>query len=507
MKKVIIFPLCMFLVFSFVLASCSPVENTSKKNTDNTYSDIFSFAQTQRTTPPQSTKSTDTASFIDTASTDYNTTKAGDNSTQNSNSSSKNSTNNSTDKNNNKTNSSSKSASSSEKISTTKNTTKSTSNTTTEKPQQNDGKYQAVNYSTVKGIWFSYIELYPKLKDKATFENYIKTAFDNVKIDGYNTVFVHVRAFGDALYPSDYFALAGTRAKTLTGSRNFDPLQIMVNEAHKRNLSIHAWINPYRIANYSSVKGSFTLKNWWNDSYTKKHYIKEAYNESGSFLWYVLNPAIDEVVELITNGVKEIVENYNVDGIHMDDYFYPSSLKDNDTSFDYEQFKNSGYSDIRKFRISNTTKLVKNINKAIKSINSSVKFGIAPTGNNYQYKSSGIPWNDYIDSKAWINNKYIDYIAPQIYWSFNNKSLPFETAFNGWANLTKGSSVKLVIGITLSAPNSSSFKSEQDVLKRQAQMALNQANGLIIYKYAELYGSSDFYVNEEIQAMKPIIKG
>ena len=81
--------------------------------------------------------------------------------------------------------------------------------------------------------------------------------------------------FGDALYPSDYFALAGTRAKTLTGSRNFDPPQIMVNEAHKRNLSIHAWINPYRIVNYSSVKGNFTLKNWWNDSYTKNTILKK----------------------------------------------------------------------------------------------------------------------------------------------------------------------------------------------------------------------------------------
>ena len=137
-EKVIIFPLCMFLVFSFVLASCSPVENTSKK-IPTILILIYFVCTNSADNPPQSTKSTDTASFIDTASTDYNTTKAGDNSTQNSNSSSKiqliiqliKTITKLTHLQNPLVQM---------KTSTTKNTTKSTSNTTTEKPQQNDGK-------------------------------------------------------------------------------------------------------------------------------------------------------------------------------------------------------------------------------------------------------------------------------------------------------------------------------------------------------------------------------
>lgn len=491
MKKCI----ALLLAFCFVLASCSRVEDTSFDENESTNRDIFSDA-TSQSLPENATKTEQNTTTIITqqttpqilSETTAETTTAPQTTTE------------------------IKSTTTTKKTeATAKATTTTPKPTPTQTPTQaptptpnpsSSGNYQALNYTEVKGMWLSYIELYSQLSSKTKFENYIKSTFDDIKLGGYNTVYVHVRAFGDALYRSDYFPYAGQTGGSLRENLGFDPLQIMIDEGHRRNLSIHAWVNPYRIASksqYTNLNGEYTLKNWWNNSATNTTYIK---NVDGNWL----NPAIPDVMDLITNGVTEIVENYNVDGIHFDDYFYPDSVKYANTSFDKAEFDKSGYTDLRKFRVDNTSKLIKKVYSAVKNANSRMLFGISPNGNAYQFKN-GLPCNDYIDVKLWARTDgYVDYIAPQIYWSFNG-TLPYETALNGWIDITKNTNTKLIVGLTADAPNSNGFATETNVLKRQAQMALAKTDGVILYRYELVYNPKNSAINKEVTAMNPIIKG
>lgn len=495
MKKYI----AVLLVFCFLLASCSKVEDTSYNENESLYRDIFSEA-TSQSLPENATKSVEnTTTIINEQTSPLTSSETTTESTtipQVTNEA-KNTTTKKTE-----TTTTKASTTTTPKSTPTQSPPPSQSPPSTPNPPTNTD-YQALNYTEVKGMWLSYIELYSQLSSKTKFENYIKSTFDDIKLGGYNTVYVHVRAFGDALYRSDYFPYAGQSGGSLSENISFDPLQIMIDEGHRRNLSIHAWINPYRIASksqYSSLNGEYTLKNWWNNSATNTTYIK---NVDGNWL----NPAIPDVMDLITNGVKEIVKNYNVDGIHFDDYFYPNSVNDSNTSFDKAEFDKSNYTSLRKFRVDNTSKLIKKVYSAVKNMNSSVVFGISPAGNAYQFRSNGLPWNDYIDVKLWASTDgYVDYIAPQIYWSFNG-ALPYETALNGWIDITKNTKTKLIIGITADAPNSNGFATETDVLKRQAQMALAKTNGVILYRYELVYNPKNSSVNKEVTAMNPIIKG
>lgn len=307
----------------------------------------------------------------------------------------------------------------------------------------------------LKAMWISYLEFEAYLNtytpNKTNFTKFITHLYDQCVANNMNAVIVHVRPFGDAIYDSSYFPwskyISGKQGK----NPGFDPLTIMVNEAHKRNLEFHAWLNPYRVSfstSYTSLSSDNPARKWHNSSSTSRNVLS-----FGGKLYY--NPSKTEVQKLIINGVKEIVTNYKVDGIHFDDYFYPSFSSSNvKTSFDateYNAYKKAregagkSYQSIYNWRRSNVNSLVSGVYSAVKAINKDVEFGISPAGNIDNLKSN---YSYYVDIDTWLNHKgYVDYIMPQIYWGFTHKTAAYDKVLTRWINLNKKGIVDLHVGI------------------------------------------------------------
>lgn len=272
---------------------------------------------------------------------------------------------------------------------------------------------------------------------------------DDVEEMGMNAVVVQIKPTADAFYPSKY----GPWSEYLTGTQGknpgYDPLAFMVEEAHKRNLEFHAWFNPYRITmNHTNIKRLSAdhpaRKNpQWTASY-------------GGKLYY--NPGIPEVKKFIIDGILEVVKNYDIDGVHMDDYFYPYKVKGKEFP-DAAQFKKYGkgkFKTVGDWRRDNVNQLVRDLNIAIKKEKSYVKFGISPFGvwRNIANDSTGSKttagltnYDDlYADTREWIRKGYIDYITPQIYWNIGYKPAAYDILLDWWIKETSGKPVHLYIG-------------------------------------------------------------
>lgn len=248
--------------------------------------------------------------------------------------------------------------------------------------------------NTKKACWISFLDIEVLLQDKneKDFRARVSAMYDNVIKYNMNTVIVHVRALGDAMYPSDYYPWAAyfTTDRTNPG---YDPLQIMIDLAHQKNLQFEAWINPYRLSRDNESTLSFKETPYY------KQFLPFTieYKASGGQTCLVLDPSKQETRDLITNGVREIVSRYDVDGIHFDDYFYVSGMADN---LDIASKK------------ANVNALVLQVYKTIKSIKPDCTFGISPAGNLDNARSQGA------DIDTWLSTSgYIDYIMPQIYWT------------------------------------------------------------------------------------------
>lgn len=295
---------------------------------------------------------------------------------------------------------------------------------------ENDKSSACLNYDVQHARWISYLDFSDIMinKSESDFTDSIIKILSDAKEQNINTIYFQTRAFGDAYYNSELFP-AGAFL-----NQDYDPLNIFINQAHSMNISVHAWINPLRCQTaeeFSSIPDNFTTKKWFNEF--QGTYIC---NVDGR-MW--LNPAYTEVDNLIIDGILEILENYDVDGIHIDDYFYPTD----DENFDKSAFDNSGSSDLYSWRIENINRLVSNIYSAVKSYDENIIFGISPQGNiNIDYNSQ------FADVKTWCSvSGYCDYIVPQIYFGFENDTCPFEQTFAQWYNMTKNSDVSLVIGL------------------------------------------------------------
>lgn len=368
--------------------------------------------------------------------------------------------------------------------------------------------YKALNYSEMKGVWISYLEIATLLKNKSEsdFRSALKSIYTNCAQLGLNTVYVHARAFGDAFYYSDLFPFSKHISGQYGLKTSYDPLKIMVDEAHKQGLSIHAWINPLRLctaSELSSLSGDFPIKSWYNSSSKNGTYIV---NVNGTFY---LNPAYKEAVKLVGDGVREIVSRYDVDGVHIDDYFYPTT----DTYFDSKAFAESDISSLSAFRISNCNKLVKEIYNAVHECSGTAVFGISTQGsmsNNLNQL--------YADAQAWCSGGYVDYFAPQIYYGFENSAQPFKTCTDQWNELVDGTDVKLAIGLAVYKVGAEDkwagagvyeWVNTDSMLKRQIEYAQSCKNygGFALYSYNYLFtnGYLTSSIKREIENFKPLI--
>ena len=351
--------------------------------------------------------------------------------------------------------------------------------------------YNALNFREQKGFWITYLEYGSILKNKSedSFRKSIGNYFDNISALGFNTVYVQVRAFGDAYYDSDLYPSGEQFDGTIGTNNDFDALQIMIDCAHERNMSIHAWINPMRLmytSQLEAISDSYPIKKWYNsDKYNGTYIVK-----SGD-RWY-LNPAYSEVTDLIASGITEIAANYDVDGIQIDDYFYPTT----DSSFDKSAYSASETDlSLSDWRIANVNRMVKKLYKAAHNANSTIVFGISPQGsvdNNYNQL--------YADVKTWCKSGgYCDYILPQVYFGFDNAALPYGDVISLWSNMVKSDDVKLVIGLAAykigaedtyaGSGGKNEWLDNNDIISRQMKLAetLGNYGGVAIYRYDSLF--------------------
>lgn len=290
----------------------------------------------------------------------------------------------------------------------------------------------------MRGMWVSYMELSMENESSKTqkaFEDKFTEIAQKCRESGFNTLIVQVRPFCDALYKSSYFPWSHILTGTQGENPQYDALQIMCDICKENNLKIHAWINPYRVSSNETPK-----KLSDNNPYIKNSEIGIK-TDNGIFL----DPSNETAQQLISDGVKEIAENYDVDGIQFDDYFYPTE----DESFDKKQYEayiekygKENSMSLDNWRMQNVNTLICNVYRTIKSVDSSVEFGISPQGN--------IGNNDglYADVKSWCTCKgFADYICPQIYFSLENPALTFEDCLDSWTSLDFDENVKLYVGL------------------------------------------------------------
>lgn len=304
----------------------------------------------------------------------------------------------------------------------------------------------------MRGVWVSSVYNLDYPSSPTTDPDKLRAEADEILDNcvkwGLNAVFLQVRPSGDALYKSDLFPWS----KYLTGSvgtapqDGFDPLEYWVEAAHKRGLELHAWINPYRITRSKDTE--------WN-SLPSTHPAKMnpdwvvKYSDGN----YYFNPGIPEVRDLVTRGAVEIVQNYDVDGLHMDDYFYPGT--DFNDAATYQKY-GSSFSNIADFRRDSVNQLVAQLDTAVHNIDPDIQFGISPSGiwANKSTDPRGSNTNgsehyvsSYADSLYWIENGLVDYIIPQIYWEIGHKLADFATLADWWNDAVAGSDVHLYIGM------------------------------------------------------------
>lgn len=328
----------------------------------------------------------------------------------------------------------------------------------------------ATNSSQMKAVWISFLEFQSfKGSSEQGFRNTISTYFDKSVGKGLNTVIVQVRPHGDSFYESDYYPWSKSVSGTMGQALSYDPVAIMVEEAHARKLSIHAWINPYRTmtdAEMALIDSSYPVKAWYESGNRSNYMVKVA---SDGRWW--LKPGNAEVVQLIQNGVAEIVSKYNVDGVHIDDYFYGDKL--------------TVYGDSKAQAQANTTALVKGIYSTVKAIKPSVLFGVSPMGGFRE--GNDLPASDLsyhsTDLKKWCQNPgYMDYLMPQVYWGYAHETQPFTMTLNKWQDFVTEPSVALYIGIAPSGLPASEI--EEQVRDINASY---RATGYCLYRYEYMH--------------------
>lgn len=360
-----------------------------------------------------------------------------------------------------------------------------------------------------RAAWISFLEFKKTGYTEKEFKSRIDEMYDNCVNLKMNAVIVHVRPFGDAFYPSPNFPWSEYVSGTQGKNPGFDPLKYMVSAAHDRGLEFHAWMNPYRVTtsstSYTKLAKNNPARVWKEDG--KKENDRNTLSFGGNLYF---NPASSEVQNMIVEDIQYIVKNYDVDGINFDDYFYPTLGSNYKTTFDnveYDAYKKECTDNkikalsIADWRRNNVSTLVADIYSAIKKIDSSVRFGISPAG---VINTLTLDDRHYVDIKRWLSSSgYVDYIAPQIYWSMKHPTAAFGKMVNEWASIRTSNTVSLYIAIANykagePVQGDPSWASNTNELKTQVEYArgTGKVDGFCFYRYESMVKKNDKAVKE-----------
>ncbi|MBO4673862.1 MAG: family 10 glycosylhydrolase [Bacteroidaceae bacterium] len=329
-----------------------------------------------------------------------------------------------------------------------------------------------------RGAWIQCVNGQYLGKSPEQIRRMLSDQLDTLQQCGINAILFQVRAEGDALYKSSYEPwsryLTGTQGTP--PANGWDPLAWMVQECHRREMECHAWINPYR----AKTKGTTALA----QNHAAVKHPERMFEYDG--LW-IFNPAIAENRTYTCMIVEDILEHYDVDGIHMDDYFYPypvNGLALPDQS--YYDADPRGFATIEDWRRDNVNLLIRDLHQLIRSVKPWVKFGISPfgiyrnspTGENCKEGSATSGTQNYDDLYAdivyWVKQGWVDYNIPQIYWNLGTKAADYEVLIHWWNDYCGGRPLfigqdieRTVKGVDPNNPNSHQMLIKYDLQRSQ----------------------------------------
>ena len=341
------------------------------------------------------------------------------------------------------------------------------------------------------GVWLSYSEINGMLKSSSGFKAEFAEVIKNCSYLKISDIYVHVRAFCDSLFKSEYFPQISA-AKEL----DYDVFEYIISECRKTGIRVHAWLNPYRVSSSSEDTEALDPESpaykWLhdNDAANDVNVVK-----SGGIY---LNPAEYQVRELVIDGIREILEKYDVDGIHFDDYFYPTT----DESFDsasYEKYKSGSENPLPldEWRRSNVNALISGCYTAVKFYSKDILFTVSPAAsveNNYNEL--------YADVEGWLESGCVDCIIPQLYFGFEypDTEFSFEQLLEQWCGLAScNDNVSLLIGLapyktgTDSEPDREEWNKYTDIIARQVEKCYENENvsGFVLFSYSSLVSDNE----------------
>lgn len=350
----------------------------------------------------------------------------------------------------------------------------------------------AGNADEARLMWVSYKEWETMdFSTEAAFAAQAEAMMANCADLGLDRVLVQVRPFADALYPSALFPWSDLCTGVQGQDPGFDPLAILVEQAHGAGLAIEAWVNPYRVR----LNGSYPAGELAADNPAVAHpeWAKEA--AGGIYL----DPASPDVQEYIAAGVRELLENYPLDGVHFDDYFYPTT----EESFDAEAYAAADTDlSLADWRRQNVNSLVSLVYRTVKEASPTAVFGISPQGNpdnNYNGQFS--------DVGLWLRTPgYLDYVVPQLYWGFGytlqsgSDRFAFEKIAAEWAAMPRAEGVALYAGLGAyrigdgdggsNANSTSQWQTGCNLASQVEGLRAAGMDGYALYRYASLFDNA-----------------
>ena len=369
----------------------------------------------------------------------------------------------------------------------------------------------------VRSVWMATVWAldWPSSTSSTTAQkNEMVKYLDVLQKNNFNAVYFQVRTMSDAFYKSSYEPwssyLTGTRGK----DPGWDPLAFVVEECHKRGMECHAWVNPYRFS---------TGSNWSTaqDQALKSAGMLLAYTKSDGKTTAILNPGLESVRKRIVDVCKEIISNYDVDGLVFDDYFYPEGIPVTSSAGDYDLWQESGASmTFGDWRRNNVNQMVADVYNMVQQQKPYVRFGISPAGaactsaavaakhgidrcpvaSDWQY--DGI----FSDPVAWLEAGTVDYISPQLYWKTNHKTNPFGPMTKWWSYVAKHFGRHHYASHSISFLNSSNTTSDWEEIGKQVQFSRdyteNEAPGAVFYSAAYVTGKKQSGFGEWLQVNK-----
>lgn len=377
-------------------------------------------------------------------------------------------------------------------------------------PISQGAKLPAVAKSPVRGVWLATVSRldWPPVASVnisssalriSQQREALKYKLDKLKALGINTVFFQVKPDGTAFWQSKILPWSDMLTGKIGAEPGYDPLQFMLDEAHKRGIKVHAWFNPYRVSVNTKPSTIAELNNTLSLQTPSVFVLhRDWIRTSGDR--YVLDPGIPEVRDWITSIVAEVVTRYDIDGVQFDDYFYTespgSALNDTQTFKKYGQQFNSKAD----WRRHNTQQLIEQVSRTVKQIKPQVEFGVSPAGvwRNRSHDPAGSDTRgaaaydeSYADTRRWVQQGLLDYIAPQLYWPFARDAARYDTLAKWWVEVVKPTHTRLYIGVALYKVGEPS-KNEPDwtvnggvpELKKQLDFneSVPQINGTILFR-------------------------